>query len=318
MPTKRPAAKLHPRNLHQGRYNIKELCSVHPKLSTFVKRNPRGDNTIEFSSPQAIICLNQALLKHYYQIQHWAVPDDYLCPPIPGRADYVHYAADLLGSVNLGRDSVKVLDIGTGANLIYPIIGSQVYGWQFVGSDIDPVSVKSAKQIVNSNHNLSGKVKVVLQENKNQFFSGVIDKEDRVALTLCNPPFHASKKEAEAGTTRKWKNLKKSSARRGSQSGSISTKQLNFGGQSNELWCEGGELRFLSDMVRESAEFARQVFWFTSLVSKKENIAPLRELLTETGAKQVKVKAMSQGQKISHMLAWSFMDIEEHRKPQSQ
>ena len=317
MSGKRPVAQLHPRNIHQGRYNIDDLCFIHPELKAFVKANPRGDKTINFSDPQAVVCLNQALLKRHYQIQHWSIPSNYLCPPIPGRADYIHYAADLLGSVNLGRAPVKVLDIGTGANLIYPIIGSQVYGWLFVASDIDPVSVESAKTIVNSNSNLSGKVDVVRQNNSQHFFKNIIKKTDRFALTLCNPPFHASKKEAETGTLRKWKNLKSSAAKRGSQMHGASKKQLNFGGQSNELWCDGGEIRFLKDMVKESAEFARQVFWFTSLVSKKGNIAPLRKVLAEVGARQVKVRAMSQGQKVSHMLAWSFMTVEEHRHPES-
>lgn len=317
MSGKRPVAQLHPRNIHQGRYNIDDLCSCHPELKAFVKANPRGDKTIDFSDPQAVVCLNQALLKRHYQVRHWSIPEDYLCPPIPGRADYIHYAADLLGSVNLGRAPVKVLDVGTGANLIYPIIGSQVYGWQFVASDIDPVSVESAKTIVNRNSNLSDKVKVVQQNNRQHFFYNIIGKTDRFALTLCNPPFHASKQEAEAGTVRKWKNLKKSAVKRGGQTHGALKKQLNFGGQSNELWCDGGESRFLTDMVKESAEFGRQVFWFTSLVSKKDNIAPLRKVLEGVGARQVKVRPMSQGQKVSHLLAWSFMTVEEHRHPES-
>ena len=317
MSSKCPVAQLHPRNIHQGRYNIDDLCSCHPELKAFVKANPRGDKTINFSDPQAVVCLNQALLKRHYQIQHWSIPSNYLCPPIPGRADYIHYAADLLGSVNLGRTPVKVLDIGTGANLIYPIIGSQVYGWHFVASDIDPVSVESAKTIVNNNSNLSDRVDVVRQNNSQHFFKNIIKETDRFALTLCNPPFHASKKEAETGTLRKWKNLKNSAVKRGSQMQVASKKQLNFGGQSNELWCDGGEIRFLKDMVKESAEFDRQVFWFTSLVSKKDNIAPLRQVLAEVGASQVKLRAMSQGQKVSLMLAWSFMTVDEHCYPES-
>ncbi|WP_153301331.1 23S rRNA (adenine(1618)-N(6))-methyltransferase RlmF [Endozoicomonas arenosclerae] len=313
MSGKRPAAQLHPRNRHQGRYDFDQLCSSHPGLKQFVKLSPRGQKTIDFANPDAVICLNQALLKHYYNVQHWSIPQGYLCPPIPGRADYIHYAADLLGSLNLGRKAVRVLDIGTGANLIYPIIGSQTYNWQFVASDIDPVSVESARAIVSSNKNLSGNIQVVQQNDKNSLFRNIIQASDQFALTLCNPPFHASKKDAEAGTQRKWKNLKSSSTKRGRNTIKPDKKALNFGGQANELWCEGGEIRFLKDMVRESASFSKQVFWFTTLVSKKDNIAPLRKLLTEVGACQVKVKQMSQGQKVSHMLTWSFMTVDEFR-----
>lgn len=311
MSVKRTVAKLHPRNIHQGRYNIKKLCAVHPNLKSFIKVNPRGENTIDFADPEAVLCLNQALLSHYYQVKHWRLPAGYLCPPIPGRADYIHYAADLLGSLNLGRSPVKVLDIGTGANLIYPIIGSQAYHWSFVASDIDPVSVKSAQDIVDNNPDLSDRISVVHQTEKACFFKHVIREDEQFALTVCNPPFHASRKEAEAGTRRKWNNLKHSAAKRGRTDKVTDKKTLNFGGQSNELWCDGGEIVFLSNMVTESVNFAQQVGWFTSLVSKKENIAPLQKLLEQKGAKQIKVKVMSQGQKISHMLAWSFLTVED-------
>jgi 23S rRNA (adenine1618-N6)-methyltransferase len=41
------------------------------------------------------------LLISYYDIQKWDIPH-YLCPPIPGRADYIHYIADLLAESNNG------------------------------------------------------------------------------------------------------------------------------------------------------------------------------------------------------------------------
>lgn len=39
---------------------------------------------------------------------------------------------------------------------------------------------------------------------------------------------------------------------------------LNFGGQQQELWCEGGEVAFITQMIAESQQFGRQVKWFTS------------------------------------------------------
>lgn len=314
MPVNKKSA-LHPRNLHHGRYDLPLLCRKHPELRRFLKTNPAGQETIDFSSPEAVLCLNQSLLICYYNIQHWFLPSGYLCPPIPGRADYVHYAADLLNELVVHGRSVKALDVGTGANLIYPIIGSQVYGWQFLASDIDPVSVKSAQLIVDSNKALKGRINVCLQSNSKHYFHGAIEENDRLAITLCNPPFHASLQEAQAGTERKWKNLKRSVAKRG---GKPVTKHsaadtLNFGGQKAELWCEGGEIRFLRGMVKESAEFTEQVGWFTSLVSKKENIAPLKKLLQRLNARQVKVVEMSQGQKVSRMLAWSYMTEKEQK-----
>ena len=157
-PTRKHAERsetLHPRNLHQGRYDFAALCACCPELQVHLQPNPAGDQTINFSDASAVLSLNQALLAHYYQVKHWQIPSGYLCPPIPGRADYIHYLADLLargnhGEVPLGK-GVRVLDVGTGANCIYPIIGSQSYGWKFVGTDIDPVSIKTARAIVGAN-----------------------------------------------------------------------------------------------------------------------------------------------------------------------
>lgn len=314
------SATLHPKNLHQGRYDFSLLCQQNPELKAFVIKNPRDEDTIDFTHPAAVVCLNQALLATYYRIKHWVIPPGYLCPPIPGRADYVHYAADLLADINpisksgVSGMKVKVLDIGTGANLIYPIIGSQVYGWQFVASDIDPVSVKSAQAIVKSNPALSNKVRVVQQNDNRCYFRHVVKDSDRFALTLCNPPFHGSLAEAQAGTQRKWNSLNRSTVKRGSQGKAQRSSEkpvLNFGGQKSELWCDGGEIHFLTGMIRESNEFAEQVCWFTSLVSKKDNLIPLKKVLKQVGAKQIKVVEMAQGQKVSRLLAWRFMRFEE-------
>lgn len=293
---------LHPRNLHHGRYDFAQLCAACPQLSPLVIHNPSGQPTIDFSDPNALLILNQALLKCFYQINFWQIPAGYLCPPIPGRADYIHYLADLLaesgsGEVPRGKQ-VKVLDIGTGANCIYPIIGSRSYGWSFVATDIDPLSIKIADVIVKSNPNLTSAIKLLLQKNKNAIFDGIIKKQDKFTLTICNPPFHASMEQALAGNARKVKNLGK---------GKTANSGLNFGGQENELCCVGGEIAFLKQMCKESLTYAQQVDWFSSLVSKSENIAPLKKLLITLGAKQVKVIEMSQGQKISRLLAWRFL-----------
>lgn len=302
-----PSSLLHPRNPHQGRYDLNALILLCPELKAHLKLNPKGEQTVDFSNEDAVRLLNQALLAHHYQVQHWNIPQGYLCPPIPGRADYIHYAADLLTGK---KNNAKVLDIGTGANCIYPIIGCRSYGWKFVASDIDPIAVNTAKLIIDSNPVLKNKIKVVQQNNSKALFANIIGPNDLFDLTLCNPPFHASLDEANAGTERKQKNLSKHRAKKG-KSIIEETKGRNFGGQKAELWCEGGEITFLKRMVNESQNYGEQVMWFTSLVSKSENVVPLKKLLKQIGAKQVKVVNMSQGQKVSRLIAWSFLTDEQ-------
>lgn len=292
---------LHPRNRHQAPYDFAALSLRTPELQPFVFVNPYGASTIDFADPAAVKALNKALLALHYGIQHWDLPAGYLCPPIPGRVDYLHRVADLLaesaGKVPTGK-GVRVLDIGVGANCIYPLLGAREYGWRFVGSDIDPVSVKAASLLANNN-GLGSQIECRLQGRAGDIFQGIVAPRERFALTLCNPPFHASLAEASKGTERKLRNLGKE----------VKDKPvLNFGGQKAELWCEGGEAAFLAAMINQSLAFAEQCLWFSSLVSKKENLPAAKKALTRVGARQVRVLEMAQGNKVSRVLAWTFFD----------
>ncbi len=299
----RTTGRLHPNNPHAGRYDFAALVAACPELEPCLRANPKGDQTIDFSDEEAVRLLNRALLAHHYGVENWMIPKGYLCPPIPGRADAIHYLAEFLAASNGGEiprgKEVRVLDVGTGANCIYPILGSRSYGWKFVATDIDPVAVKTARLIVASNPCLANLIKVVQQKSPESIFRGIIRPGDRFDLTMCNPPFHASMEDALASNQRKRDNLSKGPR------GKTQAK-LNFGGQKSELWCEGGERRFVSLMIRESAVFGSQVGWFSSLISKSENLPFLKEELARCGATQVEVLSMSQGQKVSRLLVWKF------------
>ncbi|MCL2916104.1 23S rRNA (adenine(1618)-N(6))-methyltransferase RlmF [Shewanella corallii] len=300
---------LHPYNPMNRGYDFDELIKVEPRLKRFVKPNPYGNLSVDFADPQAVKALNSALLGHHYDIQAWDIPEGFLCPPVPGRADYIHHLADLLadgGKIPKGQ-KVSVLDIGTGANGIYPLVGHKSFGWHFVASDIDPVSLENFSAIIRANK-LDRKIALRLQGQAKHTFSGIIQSGERYDASMCNPPFHASLEEAAAGTQKKLKNL---AASKGVKH---DTKlKLNFGGQKAELWCEGGELRFLEDMIRESQQFAGQCQWFTSLVSKSDNLRPCRRLLQKLEAESVRVIEMHQGNKITRVLAWSFLTDEQRK-----
>ncbi len=280
-----------------------------PALKDFLVANPFDANelTINFANPAAVMALNAALLKAFYQVESWSIPPGYLCPPIPGRADYVHHAADLLatdrnGNIPRGPD-IRVLDIGVGANCIYPLIGHREYGWRFVGSDTDAVAISAARQIANANAGLAAAIELRLQSSRQKIFEGILMPDDRFDFVLCNPPFHPSARAAETGAIRKWKNLGKAGELPASTE---SNPQLNFGGQAAELWCEGGEVGFVCRMVAESAQHRTQVSWFSALVSREENLPAIYSALKAAGARRVETIAMAQGQKKSRIVAWHF------------
>lgn len=202
--------RLHPRYRHQGRYDFARLVQACPALAAHLVTTPRGDTSIDFGDPAAVRELNRALLRRDYGIAHWDLPDGALCPPIPGRADYLHGLADLLadsgdGAVQRGA-AVRVLDVGVGASCIYPLLGHAEYGWRFVGTDIEATSLQVAAAIVRANR-LDKAIALRRQARRNNIFHGVIGPDDRFDLTMCNPPFHASASAAAEANQRKRRQL---------------------------------------------------------------------------------------------------------------
>ncbi|MBK5256248.1 MAG: 23S rRNA (adenine(1618)-N(6))-methyltransferase RlmF [Vicinamibacteria bacterium] len=294
---------MHPRNRFRKGYDFERLADRSPALANFVTPNAFGDDSIDFANPEAVKALNQALLQDAYGLHGWDVPPGYLCPPIPGRSDYVHHLADLLSGgkealIPRGR-SVTALDIGMGANCIYPLLGAREYGWRFVGSETDPVAFRWAGRLVARNRAVADLIECRRQTSPKECFKGVIKPGEFFDLSMCNPPFHASEAEANAGTERKRRHLGTTKA---------AGRVRNFGGRADELWCAGGELGFVRRMIAQSVEFSRQCRWFTSLISKRSHLPRLRRELEAVEAVSVRTIDMGQGQKQSRILAWTFIE----------
>jgi 23S rRNA (adenine1618-N6)-methyltransferase len=280
---------MHPRNPHGSRYNFEELIQVSPELGQYRFTTKHGEESIDFTNPEAVKALNRALLSKFYGIKNWNIPAGFLCPPIPGRADLIHTIADLFKNPNR---PLKGLDIGIGANAIYPLIGNKTFGWTFVGSDIDQTALDSAKTILDQN-DLNKVIELRYQADQQQIFKNIIRPDEHFDFTLSNPPFHASQEEADKGTARKWKNLGRNAG-------------LNFGGKRNELITPGGEKMFILNMINQSQEFATNVHWFTTLVSKDTTLPFLTKRLEHLPIKDSRIMEMTQGQKKSRLLAWTF------------
>ena len=297
---------LHPRNKHRAPYNFQELKQAHLPIAPFVEINKFGVETIDFFDSAAVVALNKAILKLHYQVKDWSIPKNFLCPPIPGRVDYLHYVADLLGEENSGKvptgEKINCFDVGTGASVIYPLLGHSVYGWRFTASDIHFEALKAAKENLKRNPTFVNHIQLQTQKNKHHIFQGLISKDDRFDLSICNPPFHSSAKEAAKGSLRKTRNLNDRKA---------VVAKLNFGGQSNELWCNGGEYEFIKQLIAESESQKMNFLWFTTLVSKSTNLPHFNKWLLAAEADEIKVIEMRQGQKISRLLCWTFLTKEQ-------
>ncbi|MGB1003364.1 MAG: 23S rRNA (adenine(1618)-N(6))-methyltransferase RlmF [Salibacteraceae bacterium] len=300
--------QLHSRNRYKGKYDFKVLTSLEPELNEYVSVNQYGNESIDFFNPKAVKALNKALLNQFYEVKNWIIPNGYLCPPVPGRADYIHHVADLLQRNNFGNiptgSKVNVLDVGVGANGIFSIVSALEYGWNVVGVDIDKTAISAFNETISHNEKLGNLIQTRHQENPKNIFRGVVSLNDRFDLTICNPPFHASAEEANKGTLRKLRNLKK---------GNVKKATKNFAGVSNELWCEGGEIKFISDFIDQSKEVGTQCYWFTTLVSKHSNLRAVHKKLRQSKASKVETIEMGQGNKTSRIVAWTFLNKEQQQ-----
>jgi 23S rRNA (adenine1618-N6)-methyltransferase len=352
---------------------MERLCQVYPPLAPFLMTSPYAKSpanvtnssdastntppppphiTIRFDDPLAVRTLNAALLAADYNITGgWQdlLPPYALTPPIPGRADYVHYAADVLAA-SWGRamekedvttdtttdpeetspvqrrqtgshnhvvprgPTVRCLDIGTGASLVYPLLGHAVYGWSFVASEVHNESLVAATVIATAN-GLCDVVDIRRQTKRTRILAGLLraDSDDsnsddtstnneRIAMVLCNPPFYESREAFDKESTRKVQNLARAQQRnrqdprptRRSVEGNMPAMPRsntnatapptesdgtsnNFGGLASELWYPGGEVAFISTMMDESRALPRdQCLWFSTLVSRQDHLPRLQ------------------------------------------
>ena len=301
--------RLHPRNKNRDRYDLSALTELNSELKQHIRPNKYGGKSINFSNPVAVRELNKSLLNYYYGIKNWEFPDDNLCPPIPGRADYIHHVADLLADNNLSNipkgDKVTCLDIGMGASCIYPLIGAVEYGWKFIAADIDEKAIKSAQKIINSNSLIKDNIECRLQKNKNSIFKNIINEDEKIDLIICNPPFHSSKEEAQKSTLRKLRNLSDKKLKK---------THVNFAGVSNEIIFDGGEIKFLENIINESKKYSKNCYWFSTLVSKQTNLKRTYKLIDKTGAYFIKTLPMGTGNKSTRIVTWTFLSKDEQVK----
>ena len=290
---------MHPQNPFGKRYDLKRLAKHYSTFQEYIVLNPSGEETIDFSSSSAVYALNKAMLLADFKLDDYHLPTGYLIPPIPGRLDYLLHIRDFLSEkFSLDADSkLRGLDIGTGANGIYCVLGAQHFNWTMVGTESDAKAIEIAKTNIQHTKGLQDTVEIRHQKDKSFLFKNMIQSNERFEFTICNPPFHSSKEEALKGSLRKLKNL----------GGPTNNKEfsLNFEGQANELWCNGGEALFIKRLIRESLLFKNQVKVFTSLVSQADNIPKIEKQLKKEKA-NYHIIPMAQGNKKSRIIAWWF------------
>jgi len=290
---------MHPQNPFAERYDLKRLAGSHSPLQEHIVLNPLGQQTIDFTVSDAVYELNKAILLLAYKLDDYHLPKGYLIPPVPGRLEYLLHLRDFISEKFKVDKAAQMrgLDIGAGANGIYCILGVQHFNWSMIGAESNAVAVKTARENIQRTNALKDKIEIRHQENKSFLFKNIIQPKEQFDFSVCNPPFHSSKDEAFKGSLKKHSNLSCPSDR--------NTHLLNFEGQANELWCNGGESLFIKRLIKESLDFNSQVKVFSSLVSKADSLAAIGKQLKKAKANH-QIIPMDLGNKKSRILVWWF------------
>ncbi|KAJ1025039.1 hypothetical protein NDA18_004325 [Ustilago nuda] len=251
--------------------DFRALAAKYPAtLGKFVK-DDRGK--IDFQDAEAVRCLAETLLQHDFGI-YATFSLSNLCPTIPNRLAYISLIHELLTwslpTWHLlhhfqhqplpADDRIRGLDIGTGASAIYPILGIACFPhWNFTATDIDPNSLDYAKNHIidhpNNGTHLSDRVSLLHVDPNASFLP---DQQTGLEFTMCNPPFYTSFEEMNRSAS-----LKK-----------LPANAVCHGSRS-EMVVEGGEVRLVQRMIRESITTERKVLWWTCMLGKLSSVAQL-------------------------------------------
>ena len=287
-----PLETMLPTSSHKPPYDppsFEQLASSDPSFRSFVHRNKNGSAHIDFTDQAATRALTRATLKRDFGLDV-QIPEDRICPGVQGRLQYVRWVERLLESTwpidwprtsageeddedevddededededepSLRREQVWGMDVGAGALPIYPLLAARSNpSWRILCTEIDEHSTTSARANIHRN-DLDTRIRLLHTRPEDPFFRPLASAPP-FAFSMCNPPFYASATEYRSSAARKA--LKP-------PSGGLHTEP-GGGASVQEMVCEGGEVAFVTRMVRESAvEGIRdRCRWFTSLVGK--------------------------------------------------
>ncbi|RQM13306.1 hypothetical protein DD237_005495 [Peronospora effusa] len=255
--------------------------------------------SLSWDDPFAVRELTKTLLLHDFGLQ-WDIPINRLCPPLPNRLNYLHWIEDLLSQAPgsrlttqeqeqkapaLDKEVVSGIDVGTGANCIYALLGATMNKWKFIATEIDAESYACAKENVARNH-LETLITVKRTQTNKLLLEPLQDEplERKFHFVMCNPPFFDDMDEADTNPA------------------------SSCMGSANEMVFPGGEVAFIGNMIVESVDLQNRVLWFTSMIGKKASLRKLLALLRKNQVRNTRTTEFFQGRTKRWGIAWTFSE----------
>ncbi|KAL0484163.1 Mettl16 [Acrasis kona] len=263
---------------HDKAPDFNELSTKYPSLLEFLVEG----RSYDWKNPIAMVELTKILLLEDYGIK-WDLPTTHLCPPVTNRANYILWMNDLLEMQSQKNQEIIGIDVGTGASCIYPLLGSKMFNWNFVGTDIDENSITHAKKLVDMNEDLNSKISLIHVQDCSNILINVIDINKKYDFVVCNPPFFSSEEESEKRNPK------------------TSRQATN-----SELQTTGGEVSFVCRMIDDSVSIGTNITWYSTMLGKKSSIKPIKQYLSSCNISLIYTTEFVQGKTQRWGLAWNM------------
>lgn len=260
------------------------LIKEFPELKKYIIKHDEKieEFSFDWSNNDLSLLMTKSILNYYFNIKYYDIPKGFLIPPVPSRLNYLNLINELIKDIE--KENIIGVDIGTGANIIYPILGNSIYSWKFICSEINNESYNNAKLILQKN-NLEENINLIKQENKNNIFVSIINQENKYTFSMCNPPYYDYEQEIKIEDKKR-------------------DTEYNF----DEVYYEKGELGFFERYFEESICYKKNIFLFTILIGKKSNSEIIYDKINSYNniIKLCDIKKIMTGNNVRYIIYWSF------------
>lgn len=267
------------------------LIKEFPELKKYIlKQNEDNEEEFQFdwSNNELSLLMDKSILNYYFNIKYYDIPKGFLIPPIPSRINYINLINSIITKLIKDIDIKNIIgiDIGTGANIIYPILGYSIYKWKFICTEINKEAYNNAKLILQKN-NLENNINIIKQNNKDNIFISILNRENKYIFSMCNPPYYNYENEIKLEDKKR-------------------DNEYNF----DEIYYKNGEYGFFQRYFEESICYKNNVFLYTILIGKKINAENIYDKLSSYNdiIKIYNMQKILTGNNVRYIIYWSFFN----------
>ena len=267
------------------------LIKEFPELKKYIlKQNEDNEEEFQFdwSNNELSLLMDKSILNYYFNIKYYYIPKGFLIPPIPSRINYINLINSIIAKLIKDIDIKNIIgiDIGTGANIIYPILGYSIYKWKFICTEINKEAYNNAKLILQKN-NLENNINIIKQNNKDNIFISILNRENKYIFSMCNPPYYNYENEIKLEDKKR-------------------DNEYNF----DEIYYKNGEYGFFQRYFEESICYKNNVFLYTILIGKKINAENIYDKLSSYNdiIKIYNMQKILTGNNVRYIIYWSFFN----------